>query len=86
MATSTATRMTEISFEVPADEVAVLDGSCSAKGVKRTTVIRRLLREWSAEIHHVSTVVCRVAGSKPATPDTDRDEFGAAGDRQGIDL
>lgn len=76
--------MTEISLEVPAEEVAVLDGYCSAKGIKRTTVLRRLLREWSAEIHHVSTVVVRVAGSNPAAPAPDRDEFGGAPNRQGF--
>lgn len=30
---------TEISFEVPPEEVAVLDGYCSAKNITRKTVI-----------------------------------------------
>lgn len=58
-------RTTEISFEVPAEEAAVIDGYCSAKGIKRTQVMRQLLKEWSAEQHHVATVICRVAGVKP---------------------
>ena len=60
-------RTTEISFEVPAAEVAVLDGYCQAKGLKRTAVIRKLLKEWSDEKHHEAIMVCRVAGNKPDT-------------------
>ncbi len=56
---------TEISFEVSPEEVAVLDGYCSAKGIKRTAVFRQLLKEWSAEQLHVATIVMRVAGHKP---------------------
>ena len=69
-----AEKTTEISFEVPADEVSVLDGYCSAHGIKRTTVFRRILREWSEKKHHEATVIVRVAGSKPAAPEADRDE------------
>ena len=58
-------RNTEISFEVPADEVAVLDGYCQARGIKRTTVFRSLLKQWSDKKHHESILICRVAGSKP---------------------
>ena len=60
-----AAERTEISFEVSPDEVAVLDGYCSAKGIKRTTVMKRLLKEWSDEKLHESIIVCRVAGVKP---------------------
>jgi len=59
-----ADRITEISFEVPADEAAVLDGYCQAKGIKRTAVMRRLLKEWSDEKHHEAIFIVRVAGSK----------------------
>ena len=55
----------EISFELPAEEVAVLDGYCSAKNIKRKAVLRKLLKEWSDEQLHVATIVCRVAGVKP---------------------
>lgn len=56
---------TEISFECTAQETAVLDGYCHAKGIKRTVVMRQLLKEWSDEQHHIATLILRVAGSKP---------------------
>ena len=55
---------TEISFEVTPEETAVLDGYCSAKGIKRTSVVRQLLKDWSAEQLHVAEIVMRVAGTK----------------------
>lgn len=74
-------RTSEVSFELPAEEVAVLDGYCNAKGIKRKAVLRRLLKEWSDEQHRISIVICRVAGDKPISPGNDRDgsassEFG----------
>lgn len=63
-----AEKSTEISFEVPASEAAVLDGYCHARGIKRTAVMRRLLREWSEQKLHESILVCRVAGVNPAAP------------------
>ena len=56
---------TEISFEVEAIEVGVLDGYCAAKGIKRTVVMRQLLKEWSEAKHHEATLIIRVAGNKP---------------------
>jgi hypothetical protein len=60
-------RTTEISFELPAEEVAVLDGYANATGKKRTAVFRQILREWSERKHHEAMMICRVAGSKPDT-------------------
>ena len=60
-----ATDRTEITFEVTAAEAAVLDGYCSAKRIKRTQVMRQLLKEWSDEKHHEATLIIRVAGNKP---------------------
>jgi len=37
-------KTTEISFEVGAEEAAVIDGYCAAKGIKRTVVMRQLLK------------------------------------------
>lgn len=37
--------VTEISFELPAEEVAVLDGYCQARDLKRTAVLRKLLKD-----------------------------------------
>jgi len=65
-------KSTEISFEVPASEAAVLDGYCHARGIKRTAVMRRLLKEWSDEKLHESIFVCRVAGVNPAAPGSSR--------------
>lgn len=57
--------ITEISFELPSDEVAVLDGYCQAKDIKRTTAFRAILREWSERKLHEATLICRVAGVNP---------------------
>lgn len=62
----------EIRFEAPRDELAVLDGYCSATGQDRTAVMRRLLREWSDRKHHEAILICRVAGCNPTTSGQDR--------------
>ena len=67
-------KTTEISFEVPAEEAAVIDGYCIAKGIKRTQVMRQLLKEWSIEQHHVASVICRGAGCKPGAAGANRNE------------
>lgn len=72
-----AERTTEISFEIPSEEAAVLDGYCQAKGIKRTVVLRRLLREWSDEKHHEAIFIVRVAGSKPGSSGSDRGTEGS---------
>ena len=64
---------TEISFELPVSEVSVIDGYCSAKGIKRTAVMRMLLKEWSNKKHLEAIMICRVAGSKPDDSGSDRD-------------
>ena len=60
-----ADRIVEISFELPADEVAVLDGYCQATGKKRTPVFRKILKDWSDQKHREAMMICRVAGSNP---------------------
>ena len=67
-------KTTEICFEVSASEAAVIDGYCNAKGIKRTVVMRRLLKEWSDEKHLESIMIVRVAGSNPTTPGVNRHE------------
>lgn len=64
---------TEISFEVDRDECSVLDGYCNARGVSRTTVMRKLLKEWSDEKLHEAIIVCRTAGVNPAAPGSARE-------------
>ena len=73
-----AEKTTEISFEIPACEASVLDGYCAARGIKRTVVMRRLLKEWSDEKWHEATLIMRVAGIKPEASGASRDEGGGA--------
>jgi len=65
---------TEISFEVDASEAAVLDGYCQAHNIKRTVVMRKLLKEWSEIEHRAAIMICRVAGSKPDAIGLNRSE------------
>ena len=67
-------KTTEISFEVTAAEASVIDGYCSAKGIKRTSVMRQLLKEWSDQKLHESILICRVAGVKPEAAGANRNE------------
>lgn len=69
-----AEKTTEISFEVDASEASVLDGYCHANSIKRTVVMRRLLREWSEKKLHEAISIVRVAGSKPEVPGANRNE------------
>lgn len=64
--------MPEVRIELATDEVAVLDGYCSATGKNRTDVIRGLLGDWSKSKLHEAIMICRVAGANPTAPDTDR--------------
>jgi DNA integrity scanning protein DisA with diadenylate cyclase activity len=65
-------KTTEISFEVDAAEASVLDGYCNAKGIKRTVVMRRLLKEWSDEKLHEAISILRVTGVKPEATGSNR--------------
>lgn len=65
-------RATEIRFELEASEVAVLDGYCQAAGKSRGEVLRGLLRDWSGQKLHESTLICRTAGINPAEPEASR--------------
>jgi len=67
-------KTTEISFEVSAEEASVLDGYCQARAIKRTVVLRRLLKEWSEEKHLEAIMIVRVAGSKPEASGVNRHE------------
>lgn len=65
-------KTTEIRLELPASECSVLDGYVQARGLTRTAVLRRLLKEWSEEKHSEAIMIVRVAGSNPGQPDTGR--------------
>ncbi len=64
--------MAEIRVEVPNDELAVLDGYCSATGKNRTDVIRSLLHQWADRKFHEATIILRVAGHNPVAQETGR--------------
>lgn len=65
--------MPEVRFEMPLDDLAVLDGYCSATGKARTDVIKMLLAEWSERKLHEATIVLRVAARTPTRPESSRD-------------
>lgn len=64
--------MAEIRVEVPDDELAVLDGYCSATGTGRTAIIRALVKEWSDRKLHEATLILRVAGRNPTVSEPGR--------------
>lgn len=63
----------EITFELPAHTVAVLDGYCHAYNLPRTAVFNELLAKWSAEKHREAVSICRTAGNNPDAPGSTRD-------------
>jgi hypothetical protein len=62
----------ELRMEVPRNDLAVLDGYCSATGRSRSDVVRELLGKWSSDKSHEAMMICRVAGINPTLPDGDR--------------
>ncbi len=60
-----ADKTTEIRFELPLSELAVIDGYCNGTGKDRTKVLKEIIAAWSKEKLHVSMIVCRVAGVNP---------------------
>jgi DNA integrity scanning protein DisA with diadenylate cyclase activity len=69
--------MTELRMELPTDEVSVLDGFCSAWKRSRTDVVREMLADWSSKKLHEASVICRVAGVNPTSPERGRSEQGS---------
>lgn len=68
--------MPEVRVEIPADDLAVLDGYCSATGKNRTDIIKGLLADWSERKLHDATIVLRVAGRNPTRSECDRSQAG----------
>lgn len=62
----------ELRVEVPREELAVLDGYCSATGRDRSDLVRQVLREWSDKQLHIATIVVRVAGGNPPQSEGNR--------------
>lgn len=72
-------RSPDASIDIPADELTVIDGYSQAIGQKRTTLIRQILREWSAHEHRKAVFITRVAGDKLETPGSIHESPGAGG-------
>ena len=64
--------MCEIRFELPASDVSVLDGYCSATGKSRTDIMRNILKDWSDAKLREATLICRVAGVNQAASEYGR--------------
>lgn len=65
-------RKCELRFEIPEEELAVIDGYCSATGSDRTTVIRKILAGWTSNKLNEATVILRVVGNNPAASELAR--------------
>ncbi len=65
-------KTTEVRFEIPLADLAVIDGYCNGTGKDRTKVIKEVLGDWSRDKLHVATVICRTAGVNPMQPDAGR--------------
>ena len=64
--------MPEIRFEAAEQDVAVLDGYCSARGKCRTEVIKQILAEWSQAKLLEATFIVLVAGINPTISEDSR--------------
>jgi len=60
-----AEKTTELRFELPISDLAVIDGYCNGTGKDRTKVVKEIIALWSKEKLHVATVICRTAGVNP---------------------
>lgn len=63
---------TEVRFEIPAEELAIVDGYCSATHKSRTDVLRELIAAFSKDELHKAIVVCRMARINPMASESDR--------------
>ncbi len=62
----------EVRFDIPASDLAVLDGYCNATGKSRADFIRSLVIDWASGKLHEAIVICRVAGVDPHGADAAR--------------
>jgi hypothetical protein len=64
--------MAEIRFEIDAEDIAVIDGYCSATGKCRTETIKAILHDWSSRKLNEATLILRVAGVTPTLSESER--------------
>lgn len=62
----------EVRFDIPLRDLAVLDAYCHATGKGRTAVMLALLQEWTEAKRYEAMMVCRVAGVNPMASESDR--------------
>ena len=51
----------EVRFDIPASDLAVLDGYCNATGKSRADFIRSLVIDWASGKLHEAIVICYIA-------------------------
>lgn len=68
--------MAELRFEMPDEDVGVIDAFCSATGRSRTDVVRDILTVWTKDKLHEATLIIRVSGRNPVRPESDRNVTG----------
>ena len=56
---------TELRFELPDDQLSVIDAVASASNTNRTAVVREILSEWTENKLHEATLIVRVTGVNP---------------------
>ncbi len=62
----------EVRFDIPRDELDILDGFIAATGKSRTDVMRGLLGDWSRQKRHEAILICRTAGINPRESERER--------------
>lgn len=62
----------EMRFDIPLEDMAVLDAYCTCNSMSRTAVISKLLLDWTKAKRYEAMMVCRVAGINPMTSESDR--------------
>ena len=64
----------EVRFDIPLEDMAVLDAYCLCNGgLSRTAVISKLLLDWTKDKRHEAMMICRVAGINPIRSESDSD-------------
>ncbi len=62
----------EVRFDIPREDLEILDGYVAATGKSRTDVMRGLLGDWSRQKRHEAILICRTAGINPREVEGDR--------------
>lgn len=56
---------------VPAEIVAVIDAICIERRIDRTKLVNEWLRERAVEEHRKASLIVKLAGINPASPESD---------------